>query len=335
MQAPGGRNTVIDFWRCLRRSFELYRMHLILTGAAIALFSIGYVISDDASLIEAHGRNLVFGDTAQGITGILLLGHQLGYFNILPLYIALMLWAPIAMLLVRIHVGLAALVSIGIYALARADILAFPSWPEPGRWFFNPFAWQLLFTIGIATGALLARRDVPYLRLSFAGAVILLVASLVIMTEGFGLVPGLLWSAFQDLDIVKSDLGLGRLIHFLALAYVVTQLRLGQLLQGTALGSEMRRLGRYGLPVFAVGSVLSASGEVTMTLAAVKTSASPQVVGMVFTLLGIIGLMALARHLEGKRKGAAASRSDAAGQASLHSPGRSDRRIAEVVEGRT
>jgi hypothetical protein len=303
--------------RCFRRSFELYRMHLILTGAAIALFSVGYVISDEVGLIEAHGRNIVFSETPRGITGILLLGHQLGYFNILPLYIALMLWAPVAMTLMRVHVGLAALVSIGIYALARADVLALPSWPEPGRWFFNPFAWQLLFTIGIATGAFLIRPGIPYLRLSFTSAVILLVASLAIMTEGFGLAPGLLWSAFNDLDIIKSDLGLGRLIHFFALAYVVTQLRLGQLLQGTAFGAEMMRLGRNALPVFAVGSILSAMGEVTMTLAAVKSSASPHVVGMVFTLLGILGLLALARYLEWKKKGSTALQQERAGQLGL------------------
>ncbi len=299
--------------RCFRRSFELYRMHLILTGCAIALFSVGYVASDDISLIEAHGRNMVFEDTARGITGVLLLGHQLGYFNILPLYIALMLWAPVAMILMRIHVVLAIAISVGIYALARADILAFPSWPEPGKWFFNPFAWQFLFTIGIATGAFLVRPGIPYLRLAFASAVILLVASLVIMTEGFGMAPGLLWNAFNDLDIIKSDLGLGRLVHFLALAYVVSQLRLGQVLQGTAFGAEMMRLGRNSLPVFAVGSVLSALGEITMTLAAVKSSASPHIVGMVFTLIGIIGLLALARYLEWK-KGIAAPREGRAGQ---------------------
>jgi hypothetical protein len=128
------------------------------------------------------------------------------------------------------------------------------------------------------------------------------------MTEGFGLVPGLLWSAFQDLDIIKSDLGLGRLVHFLALAYMVTQLGLARVLQGTAFGLEMQRLGRYGLPVFAAGSILSAAGEVIMTLAAVKTSASPHIVGMVFTLVGIIGLLALARYLEWKKTGSAAPR---------------------------
>ncbi|MBB4041902.1 hypothetical protein GGR34_003585 [Microvirga flocculans] len=300
--------------RCLRRSFELYRMHLIMTGAAVALFSIGYVISDDMGMIEAHGRAAVFEDTARGITGVLLLGHQLGYFNILPLYIALMLWAPVAMILLRIHVLLAAAVSVGLYALARADILALPSWPEPGRWFFNPFAWQLLFTIGIVTGAFLSQRSVPYWRPAFIGSVAVLAASLVTMTNAFGLAPNLLWSAFVNADIVKSDLGLGRLIHFLVLAYVVTQLRLGQTLQRTAFGAEMMRLGRHSLPVFAVGSILSALGEVTMTLAAVKSSASPHVVGMVFTLCGIIGLLGLARYLEWKKKGSTAPSKEQAGE---------------------
>jgi len=51
-----------------RKTRELYRLHLILTGAAIALLSVGYVISEGVALSEAHGRNMVFGDTARGIT---------------------------------------------------------------------------------------------------------------------------------------------------------------------------------------------------------------------------------------------------------------------------
>jgi hypothetical protein len=178
--------------RCFRRSFELYRVHLILTGVAVALFSVGHVISDDVALIEAHGRGTVFGDTARGVTGILLLGHQLGYFNILPLYIALMLWAPIAMILMRIHIALAAFVSVSIYILARLDVLAFPTWPEPGTWFVNPFAWQLLFTIGIAAGAFLVRQGLRYRRLPFTSAIILLLVSAVVMKDGFGLASNLL-----------------------------------------------------------------------------------------------------------------------------------------------
>jgi hypothetical protein len=87
------------------------------------------------------------------------------------------------------------------------------------------------------------------------------------------------------------------------------------------------RLGRNALPVFAVGSVLSALGEVTMTLAAVKSSASPHLVGMVFTLVGIFGLLALARYLEWKRNGAADRRRERTEPFGLlgASPGQSSR----------
>jgi len=284
--------------RCLRRSFELYRMHLIMTAAAIALFSIGYELSEDIGLIEADGRNMVFGETAKGVTGILLLGHQLGYFNILPLYIALMLWAPVALVLARVHVTLMLAVSAAVYIFARVGILTLPSWPEPGTWFFNPFAWQFLFTIGIATGILFMGRPMPYNRQATGAAFLVLVASMAIVRDGFGLVPGLRDSLFVPLDMGKSDLGLGRLVHFLALAYFLTQLSIGNVLKRTLIGPDMMRLGRNGLMIFAVGSLLSALGQVIMTLAAVKSSASPQIIGMVFTIVGIFGLLALARYLE-------------------------------------
>jgi len=284
--------------RCMRRSLELYRMHLLMTAAAIALFSIGYELSEDIGLIEADGRSMVFGETAKGVTGILLLGHQLGYFNILPLYIALMLWAPVALILARFHVSLMLTVSAAIYIVARMGVLALPSWPEPGTWFFNPFAWQFLFTVGIATGILFAGRPMPYSRRATAAAFVLLVASMAIVRDGFGLVPGLRDAVFAPLDLTKSDLGLGRLIHFLALAYFVTQLRVGTVLKRTIVGPDMMRLGRNGLVIFATGSLLSALGQVIMTLTAVKSSASPQIIGMVFTIVGIFGLLALARYLE-------------------------------------
>lgn len=288
--------------QCLQRAFKLYRVHLLLTAGAIALFSIGYELSEEIGLIEEHGRSAVFGDTAKGITGIILLGHQLGYFNILPLYIALMLWAPVALVLARVHAGVALLVSAGVYVLARAGILTLHSWPEPGTWFFNPFAWQFLFTLGIVTGLLMLERPVPYRRTLAVGALAVVGLSLVAMTAGFGLMPWTLELAMTKLDLVKHDLGLARMLHFLALAYLVTQFRIGDVLKTTIIGPDLVRLGQNGLTIFAVGSLLSALGQVTMTLAAVKSSASPQIIGMVFTILGIMSLAALARYLEWNRQ---------------------------------
>jgi len=284
--------------QCLQRAFKLYRVHLVLTAGAIALFSIGYELSEEIGLIEEHGRSAVFGDTAKGVTGIILLGHQLGYFNILPLYIALMLWAPVALILTRVHVGLSLLVSGGLYVLARMGIATLHSWPEPGTWFFNPFAWQFLFTAGMAMGIVMLDRPLPYRRTFAFGALAVVALSFVAMTAGFGLLSWLHEIAMAKLDLVKQDLGLARMLHFVALAYVLTQFRIGDALKTTVIGPDLVRLGQNSLTIFAVGSLLSALGQVIMTLAAVKSSASPQIIGMVFTILGIIGLLALARYLE-------------------------------------
>ncbi|MGO4706331.1 OpgC family protein [Microvirga sp. 2MCAF38] len=284
--------------RCLLRSFQLYKVHLLLTAGAIALFSIGYELSDDIGLIEADGRDAVFGNTAKGITGILVLGHQLGYFNILPLYIALMLWAPVALILTRIHATFALAVSFAIYIFARTGTLTLPSWPEPGTWFFNPFAWQLLFTIGIVTGVVFAGHRPRYQHTLFVICVGAVALSFAVMTNALSLTPGLFDNSFEHFDMTKQDLGLGRLLHFLALAYVVTQLRIGRIWERSPVGPDLMRLGRNGLPVFAVGSILSALGQVIMTLTAVKSSASPHMIGMVFTITGVFGLLALARYLE-------------------------------------
>jgi hypothetical protein len=54
-----------------------------------------------------------------------------------------------------------------------------------------------------------------------------------------------------------------------------------------------------------------------MTLAAVKSSASPHIVGMVFTVFGILGLLLLARYLEWKKKGSTAPRQEQIGKAGL------------------
>ncbi len=298
--------------RCLRRAFELYRMHLFLTAGAIVLFSIGYELSEEIGLIEEHGRNAVFGDTARGITGIILLGHQLGYFNILPLYIALMLFAPFALVLARMNVVLALAVSALLYALSRYGFLLLPSWPEPGTWFFNPFAWQFLFTAGIVTGIVMMAKGIPYHRGLMIVSLLVVGVSLLAMTAGFGLLPWLWDAAHPFFDLDKHNLGLGRMLHFLALAYVLSQLHIGDVLKRTIIGPEVMRLGRNALTIFAVGSLLSAAGQVIMTLAAVKYSASPQFIGMVFTILGIIGLLALARYLEWNKQNLAARQKEQA-----------------------
>ena len=145
---------------CLKRALKLYGVHIALTVAALVVFGAAYWASGVPDLIQAHGRAFVFGSPGNGLLGLALLSHQLGYFNILPLYIVLMLWAPVAVALALRGPLLALTVSIGLYAAARAFDLNLPNWPEPGGWFFNPIAWQLVFTLGLVS-AILWRDGLP------------------------------------------------------------------------------------------------------------------------------------------------------------------------------
>ena len=288
---------------CLKRALKLYGAHIALTFAALVVFGAAYWISGVSDLIQAHGRSFVFGSPANGLLGLALLSHQLGYFNILPLYVVLMLWAPVALALALRGPLLALIVSVALYAAARTFGLNLPNWPEPGGWFFNPIAWQLVFTLGIVS-AILWRdgfsRPTPWL-LTLSAATVA-GAALIVTNEG-GLAPGLRDTASAHLDLAKQDLGLGRLIHFVALAYLIaTATVFGRFIAPVvrgAFGNAIQSLGRNSLSVFAAGSFLSAGGQAT--LAATSPHASVGVerfAGLAYTVASVAALFAIAYWIE-------------------------------------
>jgi hypothetical protein len=289
---------------CLKRALKLYGVHIALTLAALAVFGAAYWMSGVSDLIQAHGRSLVFGSPANGLLGLALLSHQLGYFNILPLYIVLMLWAPVVLALALRGPVLALIVSIGLYAAARAFGLNLPNWPQPGGWFFNPIAWQLIFTLGLVSAVLWRDglpRPAPWL--VTLSAVTVAGAALIVTNEG-GLAPGLRDTATAHLDVAKQDLGLARLIHFVALAYLIATATtafgrfIAPVVRG-GFGSAVQRLGRNSLAVFAAGSVLSACGQAALAATSPHASAGiEQFAGLAYTVASIAALFAVAHWIE-------------------------------------
>jgi len=300
---------------CFKRALKLYGVHIALTAAALLVFGVAYWMSGVSDLIQAHGRSFVFGDApANGLLGLALLSHQLGYFNILPLYIVLMLWAPVALALALRGPVLALAVSIGLYAAARAFGLNLPNWPQPGGWFFNPMAWQLIFTLGLVS-AMLWRdglpRPAPWLIMLSVATV---AGAALIVTDEIGFAPGLRDTATAHLDVAKQDLGLARLVHFVALAYLIAMAtafgRFITPMVRSAFGGAVQRLGRNSLSVFAAGSVLSAGGQAA--LAATSAHASPgiaQFAGLAYTIASIAALFAVAYWIECRNARLSAARS--------------------------
>ena len=284
---------------CLQRALKLYGVHMALTAAALAIFACAFWLSGVEDLIEAHGRSFVFGSPLIGVPSLAALTLQLGYFNILPLYVVLMLWAPLALALAIRNSILALASSVAIYAASRGFGLHLPNWPEPGGWFFNPFAWQLAFTIGVVCAAIW--RDGP--PRATMGLVALSLATLIVAavetTSGAGLAPGLRDTASAHLDVEKQDLGLARLAHFAALAYLVAIAPgLTRMIDGGP-GRAVQSLGRNGLAIFAAGSLITTLGQAALGAAAPYSSVGVErLAGLTYTLAGVAALFVIARWIE-------------------------------------
>ena len=165
---------------------------MLMTVAALAIFAAAYWLGGfNEALIAPHGRAVVFQEPLRGALGVALLSHQLGYFNILPLYVVLMALAPAILALARFSPTAALFAALGAYGAVKLLGIDLPNWPEPGGWFFNPLAWQLVFTLGLLAGV--RWRDAPPRRSAIIQAVCLAVtvAGALIVSDGFGLLPGL------------------------------------------------------------------------------------------------------------------------------------------------
>ena len=106
---------------------------------------------DNPLILEWHNAAAVFQDPALAHIGLVLLTHQLGYFDILPLYVVLMLAAPADRADRQVRPAAAAC-RCRWRSISPSLIVPFtaPTWPVPGQWFFNPFTWQAIFVLGFA-----------------------------------------------------------------------------------------------------------------------------------------------------------------------------------------
>ncbi|MGI6245013.1 MAG: OpgC family protein [Pseudochelatococcus sp.] len=295
-----------------RRASLLYVIHLLLTFTAIALFANAFVLTGKEIFLLGHGRDVIFDDPSAALLGIVSLGHQLGYYNILPLYILLMLCAPFILLAAWRSPMTTLTVSFVIYAIAQAPQVNLPSWPVPGLWFLNPFAWQLAFVIGVVTVVVMRRSGdaLPGFRWLTAICALLVVAGIVLTTNCFGYRPGLFDAARALGGFDKTDMNVMRLAHFLALAYLLARFRVGDgLMRIPAVGSSLALMGRHGLAVFALGSVLSSAGQIFATMTEDMRLSGTTLTGLAVVPAGIMCLYWLARYLAGPATVAGAAQS--------------------------
>ena len=254
-----------------KRAWVLYLSHIFLTMAGIGIFVFGAEAFGLTELLTKNNLRQVFENTGPALIGIVTLGHQIGYVNILPAYSVLLLVTPFAILLaLRAPLGLLAL-SVALWFVAGLYRINLPAYPNPGGWFFNPFAWQLVFAVGLLTGVALrdGGRFVPRNRVLLGLAVGWLLVVLAwrhvpefgpAMNHGMARL-GSLGLPFHITSHDKTFLPMLRLLHALALVYVISCLPIVTRLSAHAYAEPLRVMGRQGLLVFSAGALLSLAGQ--------------------------------------------------------------------------
>ena len=248
------------------RAFTLYVAQTFITEFAIFILAASSVLLDAPFLLDWHNVGAVFREPIEAHIGLVLLTHQLGFFNILPLYVVLMLFAPIIALIYRSAPYAVLPLSIGLYVLTLALGLNLPCWPIEGTWFFSPTAWQLIYVLGfLLAGArtdlgAFARRNLRVLR--WLAVPIIVGGALIAFTHFF---PDLFdipkpWLFFIVLD--KTFLSPDRLIHILALCALFSGAYNKIVLWIPLVSRFLALLGRNSLNVFCAGSLLSLCGQI-------------------------------------------------------------------------
>src|SRR4051794_1140023 len=157
------RGFIVATARILKRVWQIYVAHVFLF--TIFLAEISYVANHFENPLYTEGMGVLDFLKQPDVTIIeaLLLKFRPVNMDVLPLYIVLMIiFPPMLWLLLRLpNVALAA--SVVLYAITWEFGLNIAAYPT-GEWYFNPFAWQLLFIFGAWCALGGAERLGPVLR---------------------------------------------------------------------------------------------------------------------------------------------------------------------------
>jgi hypothetical protein len=265
------RGFVVGATRLTKRVWQLYVAHIILF--VIYIVSIGYVaqrFSDPDIINEFNVAGLVDSPIETLRQGLLLKFKPLN-LDVLPLYIVLMGFFPPVLWIMLRRPDLTMLASIVLWLAARQFGWNLAGYPG-GTWYFNPFAWQVLFIFGswcALGGAVKSRKfiDAPatlYFCLFYLA--LALVMTMAGKFPAFGnMFPHWLYDTFNPND--KTNMAPYRFLHFVVIVIMVIRF-----VPKDWPGLEWKvfdpvvKCGQQSLAVFCVGVFLSFVGHFVLML---------------------------------------------------------------------
>jgi hypothetical protein len=222
------------------------------------------------------------------IVQALLLKFKPVNMDVLPLYIVLLVWFPPVVWLLLRRPSAALALSVAVYALMWEFNLNLPAYPS-GSWYFNPFAWQLLFVFGawcaLGGAARMSRLLESRITLWICAAY-LVFAFFVTLTWHLPQLSFLMPKRLEQwmYPITKTDLDVLRFAHFLALAALTVRFLPKD---WSGLKSPWLRplilCGQHSLEIFCLGVFLAFAGH--FVLAEVSGGA------LMHALVSVLGIL--------------------------------------------
>jgi hypothetical protein len=250
-----------------KRALRLYLVHLL-------LFAIMLTIS--AVIMGAFDQPAWAGEMADfwqdpfhhGLQA-LSLSYMPGNLDILPMYVVLLLIAPLALLLNDWSSSALLGLSCAVWFVAGLGHINLPNAALEGQtWYFDPLSWQFIFVIGIYLGVRMKRGKpvLPYNRAVFAAAAVFAIAAVPVnVAVHLGVIDPPFGALHHQL-VSKTNGGPLRILNVLAILYLAWNIAA---VKGAADHPAMRLVcaaGRHSLAVFSAGILLSFTAAVLMRL---------------------------------------------------------------------
>jgi hypothetical protein len=265
------RGFIVGATRLTKRVWQLYVAHIILF--VIYIVAIGYVaqrFSDPDIINEFNVAGLVDSPIETLRQGLLLKFKPVN-LDVLPLYIVLMGFFPPVLWIMLRRPDLTMLASLVLWLAARHFGWNFGAYPA-GTWYFNPFAWQVLFIFGswcALGGAVKSRKFIDAPATLYFCLFYLAFALVMTMAGKFpafgGLFPHWLYDTFNPND--KTNMAPYRFLHFVVIVIMVIRF-----VPKDWPGLEWKvfdpvvKCGQQSLAVFCVGVFLSFVGHFVLML---------------------------------------------------------------------
>lgn len=252
------------------RIWTLYIAHLALFVLVCGIIATAIVRTQNSLYMEAINIQPFFSDTPAAIINALGLTYQPYYLDILPLYIVLLALFPLIYVAARTSPLPTLLLSLVVWQGAAHLGLNLPNHPGEAGWFFNPFAWQVIFVLGVVLGRLaLVGARLPKLPALDLLAIAVVVFAAAVKLSSSNLLAGVPllgeWIDGLQIGIDKTNLAAARVMHLLALVWLVLRyLSPEAALLRSRIGRGLAVIGRHSLEVFCAGIVLAIAGQIIL-----------------------------------------------------------------------